>query len=63
MTNIKKGDRVVLKSGGPIMTVQQIGDFPNVGIAEGAMCIWFDDKRPIEKIFDVATLEVYTEDY
>ena len=27
MSEIKKGDRVQLKSGGPVMTVQSVGDY------------------------------------
>ena len=60
MSEIKKGDRVVLKSGGPLMTVQDIGDYlMSSGIEDGALCVWFDGNKPQEKVFDRATLEIY----
>lgn len=60
MAEIKKGDRVQLKSGGPIMTVQNLGSYGSV--ENGALCVWFDQKNnPMEKVFDVETLELYQE--
>lgn len=51
---IKKGDTVRLKSGGPLMTVQSIAD-------NEASCTWFDDKNNRkEGIFDPATLKADT---
>jgi len=47
MSEIKKGDRVVLKSGGPLMTVQGVGDYSmSSGIEDGALCVWFDGNNP-----------------
>jgi uncharacterized protein YodC (DUF2158 family) len=63
MSAIKKDDQVQLKSGGPLMTVQNIDNYSKSEIENGALCIWFDDKKPMEKVFDVATLEIYREDY
>jgi uncharacterized protein YodC (DUF2158 family) len=58
MSEIKKGDRVILKSGGPVMTVQNIGDYSeSAGIKDGALCAWFDEKTPKEKVFDLAALQ------
>jgi len=55
MSEFKKGDTVILKSGGPLMTIQDIGDYGR--IKKGAACIWFDGKRKIEDVFDLETLE------
>ena len=63
MAEIKKGDQVQLKSGGPIMTVQSLDDYSAAGIENGAMCVWFGDKnQPMEKVFDVETLVIYLEE-
>lgn len=63
MANITKGVTVRLKSGGPLMTVQEISDFSiSAGISNGAMCVWFDGVKPMEKVFDVEVL-VVEEDY
>lgn len=64
MSEIKKGDKVILKSGSPIMTVQSLGDYSmSSGIEKGAVCVWFDGNKPMEKVFDVEALEIYREDY
>ncbi len=62
MSEIKKGNQVMLKSGSPLMTVQHVGDYSKSGIESGALCIWFDNSKPMEKVFDVATLEIVTDD-
>lgn len=50
----------MIKSGGPIMTIQDLGDYSlSCGIENGAMCIWFIDQKPMEKVFDLDTLELY----
>lgn len=58
MSELKKGDVVVLKSGGPKMTIEGIG---NYGMTEkyGALCIWFDKTKKYEEVFDLDTLEPY----
>jgi len=57
MEDLKKGDEVRLKSGGPIMTVQGIGDYSfSTGIEDGVQCIWFEGTKVQEKVFDRATL-------
>ena len=64
MSDIKKGDKVILKSGGPIMTIQNIGDYSmSDGIEQGALCVWFDGNKPMEKIFDIEAIEKYSDDY
>jgi len=58
MSEIKKGDVVQLKSGGPIMTVENIGDYSGgAGPENGAYCQWFDGKKPMSKLFDVEVLK------
>lgn len=62
MNEIKKGELVQLKSGGPVMTVQNVGDYSETdGIDDGARCVWFAGNTPYEKVFDRATLEIYDE--
>ena len=48
---INVGDEVQLKSGGPIMTVQEIQDGGRY-----ALCVWFDGNSPKTHVFPVATL-------
>ena len=45
MTNIKIGDLVWLKSGGPKMTVRRIDD------NNKCACTWFDEKKQCEGTF------------
>jgi len=63
MANFQIGDTVRLKSGGPLMTIQSIGDFslsggPNLGL----LCIWFDGSQRFEKVFHPNTVEVENAD-
>lgn len=58
----KKGDVVVIKSGGPLMTIQTRGNYPNQGIEDGALCLWFENKTRHEAVFDVATLRHYKDE-
>jgi uncharacterized protein YodC (DUF2158 family) len=59
MSDIKKGDQVQIKSGGPIMTVQDIDDYSPTGPEDGASCVWFDGNNPMEKVFSVNVLQKY----
>jgi uncharacterized protein YodC (DUF2158 family) len=52
----QKGDVVQLKSGGPTMTVQDIGDFTSSGIEDGVLCVWFDGKKKYSEVFDRSVL-------
>ncbi|WP_339504002.1 YodC family protein [Pseudomonas sp. RL_105y_Pfl2_101] len=60
---IEKGDVVELKSGGPSMTVQTLGNWEMKGIEDGAMCVWFDGKTKHQDVFDVAVLKPVDEAY
>lgn len=60
MAEFKKGDLVQLKSGGPIMTVQEVGAYSDLGIQDGVNCAWFDAKNtPMNKVFDSAMLKLH----
>jgi uncharacterized protein YodC (DUF2158 family) len=54
-TQIKLGSTVRLKSGGPLMTVADVGDYPSIGLA--AKCYWFDKNVQHEMVFEIDTIE------
>lgn len=55
MSNFKVGDIVILKSGGPKMTVETIQD------EEFIVCIWFNEKQEThQKKFHQDLLKKYT---
>lgn len=55
-SEIKVGNVVQLKSGGPLMTVASIGEYTSLG-GTGANCSWFiQDKAPWKKDSDVFPL-------
>ncbi len=58
MSNIKKGDIVCLKSGGPEMTVQEITKFTD-GF-DKATCVWFNNanEEALTKVFDIEALKI-----
>lgn len=56
MDQIKKGDVVQMKSGGPLMTVTNIG-----GNGDSAYCEWFDATNPKAKSFDLCALKLASE--
>jgi uncharacterized protein YodC (DUF2158 family) len=58
MDNIKAGDLVERKSGGPIMTVRYTDDYTMAaGINNGdAYCEWFDGKTLKWRVFDLGEL-------
>lgn len=58
MSEFKKGDTVQLKSGGPLMTVVEIGNFGPMKPEDGVKCQWFDGARPLTEVFDSATLKI-----
>lgn len=55
MLNIEVGDKVQLKSGGPVMTVKKI-DTP-----ESILCVWFKDVELTSANFLQETLEIFEE--
>lgn len=57
MADFKKGDVVQLKSGGPRMTIQDLGDYGPTGPEEGALCVWFEKDKQQQSTFDVAVLQ------
>jgi uncharacterized protein YodC (DUF2158 family) len=60
MEEIKKGDTVKPKSGGPVMTVSDVDDYSSSmsnPIKDGVKCVWFEGKKPISKVFDRSVLE------
>ncbi len=57
----KIGDVVMLKSGGPVMTVHNIGEYTMQGLNPGVLCVWFDDRKRVEDVFHPDTLEHYDE--
>lgn len=59
--NLKIGDVVVLKSGGPLMTIHNIGDYSHQGLSPGLLCVWFDEKKKVEAVFHPNAVEPYTE--
>lgn len=44
----------MLKSGGPLMTIENIGDYSG---RPGAFCIWFDKTEKKSGVFQLNTLE------
>ena len=42
MSDFKKGDIVLLKSGGPKMTIREIEDDGEI------LCVWFDEKNILQ---------------
>lgn len=59
MTQFKIGDVVILKSGGPSMTVHSIGDYSPMGPNPGLLCVWFDGSKKVEDIFHPSVVEIY----
>lgn len=58
MSSFSKGQTVRLKSGGPTMTIEDVGSIE--GIEQAALCVWFDDKKELKRAnFDQALLKYY----
>lgn len=55
----KIGDVVILKSGGPSMTVQNIGAYTFIDHPKGLCCIWFEGTKKNEDTFHPDSLEPY----
>ncbi len=54
MEEFKAGEVVQLKSGGPPMTIKEIGHF---GVDYGALCQWFDGKGVKTELFSLPSIE------
>lgn len=63
MSQFEKGDVVQLKSGGPQMTVADMGDYGPVGPKNGVKCVWFVQVKGVpkaeEEVFDEVVLKKY----
>ncbi len=59
MSDFKKGDVVQLASGGPKMTVIDLGDYSGSGLGpvDGVKCQWFEKSKKFEDVFDAAVLK------
>jgi uncharacterized protein YodC (DUF2158 family) len=57
--DLKVSDVVQLKSGGPVMTVEEIGDYSPMGVAghDQAKCVWFEGSKRKTGVFEFSTLE------
>lgn len=60
MDQIKAGDVVVLKSGGPKMTVSKIG-IAGGSDTTSAWCDWFEGTKPQKGVFPLTSLQVFEE--
>ena len=62
MTVIKSGDLVVLKSGGPVMTVDTVNtDILDDNKITGVLCVWFVGEKLERVRFDHRALEAGTD--
>lgn len=59
MAEFDKGHVVVLKSGGPKMTVADVGNYGPLGPENGVKCHWFAGTDRKEEVFESETLEIY----
>ena len=56
--DLQVGDVVVLRSGGPKMTINKLGDYGlSGGPREAAKCVWFSENKLEEALFDLKSLE------
>jgi uncharacterized protein YodC (DUF2158 family) len=54
---LRAGDTVQLKHGGPIMTIDLIAKFGMGSAHESARCIWYDGKKQVQQVFELASLK------
>jgi len=59
MTEFKIGDVVILKSGGPTMTVHKIGSYTGTGSDKELICVWFDGPKRMHDLFHPDTVEFF----
>ena len=62
MSSFKKGDVVVMRSGGPKMTVADVGNYSGSGLGpeDGVKCQWFEKTKLFDQVFDAAVLKPYS---
>jgi len=60
MSELKIGDVVVLKSGGPEMTINTIGETEYEDF-DSAWCVWFDKNKQVKGVFPMTSLKAYKE--
>jgi uncharacterized protein YodC (DUF2158 family) len=55
----KVGETVQLKSGGPVMTIEEIRQYEatGAGAKEKAKCVWFSRAELKERLFELGTLK------
>lgn len=56
--HFKIGDVVRLKSWGPLMTIHNIGEYPDQGLNPGLLCVWFDGAKKLEGVFHPDTVKL-----
>jgi uncharacterized protein YodC (DUF2158 family) len=56
-TQFKAGDVVMLKSGGPKMTIEGIGPYSMGSTRDRAKCVWFEGTKRMEAVFELVTLK------
>jgi uncharacterized protein YodC (DUF2158 family) len=57
-TEFEVGDVVQLKSGGPKMTIENIGKYGMGSTKDEAKCVWFDGTKRNEALFELAALRI-----
>ncbi|KWH25995.1 hypothetical protein WL99_22320 [Burkholderia cepacia] len=57
MSELAKGDVVMLKSGGPEMTISELGLYRMTDGGVAVRCHWFINGEPKEALFDIAVLK------
>jgi uncharacterized protein YodC (DUF2158 family) len=55
-TQFKAGDVVTLKSGGPVITIEDIDVYGNNN-HKTAKCVWFDGKKRMTALFELHSLK------
>jgi uncharacterized protein YodC (DUF2158 family) len=54
---LKEGDVVELKSGGPKMTIEGIGPYSMGARTNRAKCVWFDGTKKLDSVFELHSLK------
>ena len=59
--DLKPGDVVQLKSGGPKMTISKIGKFAGAPVRITAVCEWFDGAKKEKALFEPTSIKIAEE--